>query len=170
MDIENIFKEINKIQLGNIMRHFELVQYFDFLNLGGYAEMQKQACLEETERSIELHKWYTKHHNKLIRNEFQPQTSIIPSNWYPHVRNDVSANDKKNAVNSAFKQWCSWEKEAHTKFSGFYKDLIAQNALCEAEYLKNLIFDVEEEIEEIESILLNLNNVSFDLNYIFSQQ
>lgn len=170
MEKNNIFREINKIQIENIMRHSELIQYFCFLNLGGYANIQKDALSEELNRNIELNEWYIKHCNKLIHNDVQSNTPIIPQSWYQYKRQDVSSSDKKNAVKSAFTQWYNWEVQTKTRFEEFYSDLLSQKLIPEAEYLKNLILDVDSEIKDIEDHMLDLNSASFDINFILSQQ
>lgn len=171
MSVEDIFAEISEHMLKGLMFHEEMANYFAFLCLEGYSCCHEHHYKEESKSYRKVTNYYITHYNQLIPKRGKldaPQ--IIPTSWYGHDRKDVDANIKRNAIREAFQSWVDWEKETKELYELKYKELCEINEVAAAHFISYFIKDVDYELKDAETEMLNLIAINFDMPYIMGEQ
>lgn len=64
-------------------------------------------------------------------------------------------------------KWVEWERQTKDLYSTSYKELLNDNAIDFAEFVKeNLVLDVSEELAFAESLYMELENCDYDMVYL----
>ena len=69
--------------------------------------------------------------------------SIVPNNWYEHMREDTDINTRRNAVKNGLEKYVNWERDTKK----FLEDMVVQainiGEVCFSEQIKCLLKVVE---------------------------
>jgi len=104
MTLEEVFAELNAHMVKGLMVHNQMVCYYEFLNLPGYAKCHEYHYLHENKNFLKLIHHYSKIHNKLIKENRVDDPELIPKSWYQYEKSDVDISTKKNAVKSGLEK------------------------------------------------------------------
>lgn len=149
------------------MFHDQMRQYFDFLNLKGFKRMHEHHYKEESDSLVKTDSFYMRHANSFIPEYSVSTQSYIPQNWRSYRRQDVDATTKRRAVKDAMAKWVEWERQTKDLYSTSYKELLNDNAIDFADFVKeNLLLDVSEELAFAESLYMELENCDYDMVYL----
>lgn len=87
--------------------------------------------------------------------------------WRSYRRQDVDATTKRRAVKDAMAKWVEWERKTKDLYSTSYKELLNDNAIDFADFVKeNLVLDVSKELAFAESLYMELENCDYDMVYL----
>ena len=170
MTVHEIFGELAAHMIKGIMLHQQLANYYDFLGLKGYRQCHEYHYLDETCAYRRLCKFFIKHYNQLIPQYRIQQPNQIPSNWYKYTRDQIDISTKRSAVKEGLQAWLGWEKDTRSLYESMYKQLIDLNEIVAAMELKQMICDVEEEINKAESYHLQKKTLDYNIEDIYSEQ
>ena len=170
MTVEEIFSQLINHLLSGMMVHESFANYYDFLGLKGYKECHEYHHFEETCSYRNMYSYYIEHFDRLIAAGQLEIPNIIPGFWYGHTRQEVDANTKKEGVKSGMNGWVNWERDTKKLYENAYNDLVSIGEIAASEQVRRLALDVDGELEEAESLLLNLSAVNYDLDVIIPEQ
>ena len=170
MTLEEIYSELSAHAIQGLMVHDQMISYYCFLNLKGYAKCHMYHFLEENQNYLKIKNYYLTHHQKLIREKQISDPKIIPTNWYAYERRDVDTTSKRNAVKTGLEKWIDWEKDTKKLYEKMYQELISLGAIADAKFLECFICDVNEELANAESLYIKKKAVDFDINSIMGDQ
>ena len=170
MTVEDIFSAIAQHMIKGMMTHEQLSNMYMFLGLPGYACCHNYHFLAETMSYRKLCKYYINHHGKLIDEGKIENPGIIPESWYRYERKDVDISTKKNAVRSGLEKWHAWETATKKLYEQMYVELINQNEVASAEFVKGLVCDVDHELKKVEGYWLDKTATNFELPRIIAEQ
>lgn len=170
MTTEEIFTNLCTHMIKGLMFHEQLSHYYHFLNLEGYKCCHEYHYLCETLSHIKLQRFYINHYDKLIPEERISGPEVIPSLWYKSSRGDVDTTTRKGAVRAGVEKWLEWEEDTHKCYLDAYLQLKELNETAAMHFVKELLIDVEEEIQTAKKKLLDLSTVDFSISYIAGQQ
>lgn len=171
MSVEDIFAEISEHMLKGLMFHEEMANYFAFLCLEGYSDCHEHHYREESKSYRKVTSYYISHYNQLIPKRGRLETpQLIPNTWYGHDRKDVDANIKRNAIREAFQSWVDWEKETKQLYESKRKELCEMKEVAAALFIDCFIRDVDNELKDAQTEMLNLMAINFDMPYIMGEQ
>lgn len=170
MTLEEIFTELANHMLKGIMIHEQLSEYYNFLGLEGYQKCHEYRFIDECIEYKCFVEYYTNHNNKLITGIKAVSSDIIPESWYKYHRQDVDANTKRNAVKNGLKTWVEWETETKDLYEKMYKELMELGEVADAKIVCKLIENVDHELAQVESYMLNKTATDFNLTEIISEQ
>lgn len=156
-------------QLQGTMFHHEMVEYFEFLTLPGFAEIQRYRFDDELETYKCLHKWYIEQFNTLPKLD-TTAPSVVPSDWYKYTRFDVNVVNRQHGVKDGFKLWIDWEENTRSIFVDAYKQLLAKDLCPYDVQMIPLIEDVSNEIANAEEIAFSVSGMNYDMPTIMSMQ
>lgn len=165
-----VFNEISNRMVRNTMRHEQMADYFDFLNLHGLKRWHEYQFFEESAELRGIHRYAINHCNKLIKDDSIESVQMIPQSWYGYTRIQVDASTRKQAVRDALEKWLDWEKETKELYERAFKKLTDNNKIAEADKVNDLILDVEDEIKRVTRKMLEYKAVDYDMQYILLQQ
>lgn len=166
----DIFREISGRMSKGIVLHFQLSDYFDFLNLHGFKRWQEYRFLDESTELRGLHRYAINHCNKLIGSIAMEDPRMIPSNWQSYTRLQVDNSTRKTAIREAFEKWFDWEKSTKEFYESRFKQLTENSKIAEADKINSIIINVDQELKELTRKLIEYKSVDYDLSYILYQQ
>lgn len=162
MTAAEIFSKINSTQLTGVMFHNDMISYFEFLSLKGFSMIQKYQYFSENVEMQNVSNYFMRHYNTFIPNSDVKQLNVIPNDWKNYVRFDVDKNTREKSVKRAFDEWRKWEHNAKKVYEKAYVDLISIEEISAANFVLDLVMDVNGEIARIEDMILELQSVSYD--------
>lgn len=171
MTVEQIFSGLAAHMIKGLMIHEQMIEYYNFLALPGYAKCHKYHYLTETKGYMKLCNFYITRYCKLIPEPTSIENpNLIPSAWYNHKREDVDTNTMRKAVESGLKQWIDWEKETKELYQTSYKELMQLEQVSAAQFIKCYICAVDEELAEAKIYYLHKQAIDFNAGTIIGEQ
>lgn len=170
MTVEEIFGQIVAHMIEGVMFHSQLVEYYEFLGLPGYAECHKYHYFCESWSLQELNLFYIDHYNKLLPGRQPQDPTVIPSSWYKYLRIDVDNNTRKSSIKTSLERWVDWETETKTLYEKMYKELINLEEVAAACKIQELVEDVSQELKDAQQYLLNKKASDYDMSIIVEEQ
>lgn len=170
MTVEEIYSQIAAHMIKGMMFHEQMANYYDFLGLKGYKRCHEYHYLSETCAYRGLCRYFINHHDKLIPNTSFDDSQAIPDSWYNHVRQDVDANTKRNAIKTGLTKWVTWERETKKLYERMYKELMEIDEVASACKIKCLLKDVDCELKKAERYWLNKEATGYDMSDIIQEQ
>lgn len=170
MNVEKVFSTLSAHGIRGMMIHDQLANYYDFLSLHGMKRCHEYHFYCETKAHRDLQRYYLSHYNRLISEGEVDSSDIIPASWYSHVKQDVDASTKRNAVSSGLDTWINWEKSTKEAYSQAYHDLCEAGESTAAEYVLRMIGGVEKELKTAERMKLAASACDYDMTYIVEKQ
>lgn len=170
MELKEIYSKLSEHMIQGMMLHDQLANYYDFLGLKGYKRCHEYHFLAETLNYRSLNRYFINHHNMLIPETRFDNESVIPENWYNHVRSDVDVATKKNAVKVGLTKWVEWERNTKDFYEQMYQELMDIGEVASACKIKCFVKDVDQELKKAERYWLNKEAISYDMSAIIEEQ
>ena len=170
MTVEEIYSKVACHMVKGMMIHSRLADYYQFINLDGYACCHDYHFLIESKAYRKLSAWYMKNHNKLIEEKAIEIPTVVPESWYSYTKQDIDGATVKSAVKSGLEMWVAWEKETKELYEGLYKELLDIGEISDTIILKELVSDVTCELAKAEKYKLNKEFTNYDIGSILSEQ
>ena len=170
MTVEEIFKTLSHRMLDGIMLHSDMVDYYRFVSLHGYAKCHEYRMIDESKAYRKLRKHYLDHYDKLIRDEELPRNSAIPVGWYDHVRQDVDTATVKKAVKDGLEKWVGHETETLRIYQDMVKELKELGEISSSLYVEELVKAVSHELAKAKKYHLCKAHTDYDITLITEEQ
>lgn len=173
MPAKEIFQQFAQHQLDGVMFHEAMTQYFCYLNLKGFAEMQKEQMEEEFDGFIYTKRYYLKAYDTLLdipQSNYKP--TFIPGGWFIDTASrELSSEQKRTYIREGFAKWLDWEKGTKATYMTLFNQLKAlepadTNSVC----IATAIQDVNMEITRIREWIMKLASYDYDIYTIDSMQ
>lgn len=143
-----------------------------FLGLDGFKKMHEYQYYHETMTRRKL-KCYMLDHLNLLAEDVginEDGLQFIPQNWYGYTRHDVTSEEKKQYIVPSFQAYRDWENETKEFLSYCANELMYMGRVSDFNEITKLIEDVEEELKKIDSVILKISSVDFDIRYVLNMQ
>ena len=170
MTCTEIFQEVGKRQVKALMFHDKMKDLYDFLGLAGFKRWHHHQFCEESKEFQKTKHYFMSTHNKLLNCNSEAPASVVPEDWYNYTRMDVTAQLRKQYVESSFEAYKTWEEETKHCYEDYSKALCEMGNMADAAKVDCLIKDVTCELKTIYKYLIKLRAVSYDMNYILEIQ
>lgn len=170
MTVSEIFAKISERQDVGIAMHFDMADYFDFLNLHGFKRIQEYQYLCESANRRGIHRYFINHYQKQFKINSTEYLAVIPSSWFNYTRMDVDTNTMKKSVKDVFDLWVSWEEESKKLYENIYSELVKIGEIAAAMKVKELVCDVDMELKYACRLHLSLKASNYDPVYILDMQ
>lgn len=170
MTVDEIFSNINAHMIEGLMVHSQMSDYYNFLGLEGYHKCHEYHFFKESHSFKKLNDYYFKHFNKIIMEMPTNNPNVIPQDWYKYNRQQVDVATRKNAIASATAKWVTWEKDTKVMYEKMYQELMLQDAISTAIFIKELIKDVDEEHAIACQKHLELKSIDYNISDIMMEQ
>lgn len=168
--MENIFAKLRARMLEGMVFHDEMAKYYSFLNLNGYTKCHEYHYAEETKGYRDLSRYYMEHHHKFIPVLPMNRPDVIPQSWYSATQQQVDVGTKQSGIKAGAEKWVEWEKDTKAIYQDAYLSLIEIGEPAAAEYVLQLVRDVDKELECAERKHLTLESIGYDLITIVENQ
>lgn len=170
MTAEEIFSEIIAHMIKGIMVHDQMMNYYLFLGLQGYAKCHEFFFIKEMQEYINMKKYFMENYNKNIKELKIDNPDIIPSSWYNHTRAEVDSATKRKSVKTGIQLWYKWQKDTKEMYSKHIKQLIDLGEYGATTIVSNCLSQVEKQLKIIMQEFLNKEAIDYDILGIIDQQ
>lgn len=170
MTVSEIFAKISERQDVGIAMHFDMADYFDFLNLHGFKRIQEYQYLCESVNRRCTHRYFINHYQKQLKINSTDYIAVIPSSWFNYSRADVDTSTMKKSVKDAFEMWVKWEEESKKLYENMYSELVKIGEIAAAMKVKELICDVDMELKYAYRLHLDIKASGYEPIYILGMQ
>lgn len=170
MTVEEIFKRLSHRMLDGIMLHSDMVDYYRFLSLKGYAKCHEYRMIDESKAYRRLREHYLDQFDMLIQDDEVPRNPTIPGSWYSHKRQDVDAPTTKAAVRDGITAWVNHEIETKELYEDMAKELRELGEIESALFVEELVSGVSHELAKAKKYHLNKEHIGYDLPTIYGEQ
>ena len=165
-----VFNDIARRMTANVMRHTQLSNLFDFLNLRGEKREQEYHALAESVELKGLHRYAINHLYKLIDDRTVEIPQLIPTSWYSGTKKDVSNDMRRGYLRSSYEEWFKWETETKELYEQCFKRLTEGGKIAEANKVNELIKDVDEELKYLSREMWEYKSVDYSLDFVLMKQ
>ena len=170
MTVQEVFSNLGQRMVEGLMTHSQMVDYFNFLGLKGYAKCHKYHYFEENANYKRVGDYFIKHYNKLILDLPVDNPHVIPEPWFQHSRPDVSKETRKTYIKAGWEKWVAWEKESKAFYEKMYQELMNMGEVAAAAYVGTVVDDVSDELAAAEQKWLELSAIDYDIVSIMEEQ
>lgn len=170
MTVDEIYSTIAAHMVKGLMIHSQMVDYYNFLNLHGYACCHEYHFAEESKSYRKLMSYYVQHHHKLIQDVEIENPEVIPSSWYKYRTQDLDANTVRQAVKDGLTKWINWEHETKELYSSMYKELLDSDAISDTIIVSSMVTDVACELQNAEKYRMSKEFTNYDISGILAEQ
>lgn len=160
-----IFTQISKMKVENLMRHADMADVMDFMNLHGFKRQAEYHYFKENIALRKLHRYAINHFNTMIYDLNGINIRLKPQNWQGHTRSEVDESLRKKYAKQFFYDWRDWEKQAKIKLQQYYNEMLKLDVVASKE-IYNMLCDVEEELKYLERDILKYDAVNWDTQYL----
>lgn len=166
----NAFKKINQRQITALMFHDQMADLFDFLGLMGFKRMHEYQYFAESAEHRTTKRYFINHHNRLLPEDGVEEIEAIPDSWYKYTRFEVSAQVRRQAVETAFEKYNEWESETKECYEKAAKELLDAGYMADYNKVNCLIEDVDMELKHIDRLIICLKSVAYNDVYVATIQ
>ena len=170
MTVQEIFESLSRRMLDGIMLHSDMVDYYSFISLNGYAKCHEMHMIAESKSFRKLRKHYLDSHDMLIHDAEIPRESVISDSWYKHRRQEVDIATVKKAVKDGLEKWVAHETETKRFYEEMSRELWDIGETESAIYVEKLVDDVSKELAKAKKYHLRKKLIDYDMTEIMSEQ
>ena len=165
-----VFNDIARRMIANVMRHSQLSDLFDFLNLRGEKREQEYHALAEFAELKGLHRYAINHLYRLIDDRQVEKPQLIPTNWYSSAKREVTNDIRRSYLKSSYDEWFKWETETKEFYEQCFKKLADNAKIAEANKVNELVKDVDEELKYLSREMWEYKSVDWSLDFVLMKQ
>lgn len=168
---DEIFECIVNHLTKGVMFHDKMMDLYGFLGLHGFKKMHEYQYFCESISRRKVKCYVMEHMNVLL--EDKPDDAgldFIPQSWYEHNRHDIDPNARKQYIGPSFHGYKQWEEETKDLLSYCANELMYMGKMADFNEVMEMVKDVDKEIEKLESLMIKLKAVDFDIQYIMDMQ
>lgn len=163
MNEKDIFADVLRNVLEGLMFHNQMIMYFDYLGLTGFADLQRQRFKDENQEMVSLQRYYVECYG-LIPNEANVEArNYIPPEWWEDDRTLITAERKREFVKFGIETWRDWEVKSKARYSKAYFDLDGVRDAGATERLGILVQHVERELRYVSGLMTKLRGCDYDM-------
>lgn len=170
MTKEEIFAGISAHQIKGVMMHAQMSECFGFLNLHGWKKLHKHRMREELKDYCRVRAFYICEYGVLLQDKKVEDPEVIPASWHGKAHSDVDTSAKRRAVRDKVRQWADWEKETKKLYESYYTQLGYLSDTAAMRMLCDMIHETSKEVKTTEKMLLELEDVDYDMCAIYQMQ
>ena len=152
--------------LDGVMFHGEQADIFEFLNYKGFAKMHKHRTFEEYKCFRKMRDFLISATNSIEKIPYSDRKNTIPDVFYSATKLQVTPQERKKYTKESFDNYVKWENTATAKYKKIYEQLIADNEFVIAEKVEKLIKHTAEEIMELHTLYIELENTEYGAHHL----
>lgn len=151
--------------------HDKMMDLYGFLGLDGFKKMHEYHYYDESINRRKAKCYVLEHMNFLVSdNSDDENLNFIPQSWYDYTRHEISSEARRQYVEPSFMGYKQWEEETKELLSYCANELMTLGKMSAFNEVMGMVDDVEEELKHLEELILKLQSVDFDAQYITEMQ
>lgn len=170
MTVDEVFTVLASHMIKGMMVHEQLMNTYLFLGLNGYAKCHEYHYISETKGYIRLSNYKLEHYGSLIKQGPFEIPEIIPESWFGFTRSAVDSETRHKAMVAALEEWIKWERQTRELYVVAFEELMQQNQVATAEFVKSYILDVEDELVYATNEKIHKSSMGYDIVSVVEEQ
>ena len=174
MSVVDNFSRIGTRMIEGMMFHEELMKTYYFLGLKGYSACHKYHYLSESDEYLKLTEFVIDNYDCMLSLSLSETSTpdIAPVSWLTsdgRVRQSIQIGTRQQAIISAFDKWISWEESTKKLYEEEYFSVMNNDTVA-SEYIKELVSEIQNEINYAKNERLMKRAMDFDIVSILEEQ
>lgn len=162
----DVFKDVIRNVIEGTMFHSQMIQYFDYLGLDGFAKLHKIRFERENAELVELFKYVVEVYGVAIGDVKPDSRNFIPEEWYEGLRESVRDEDRVNYIRFGVESWKDWESKSKSLYGQRYFELNDLRDAGGSEKIMDIVRGTEMELRFAYNLMCKLRNSGYDVGTI----
>lgn len=158
----DVFKDVIRNMVEGTMFHNQMIQYFEYLGLTGFAELQKIRFFDENDELVKLQKYVVDVYGVVINDVNPDSRTYISQEWCENKRENISASESENYVRFGIETWKDWENKSKDFYGKCYFELNDLRDASGSERIMLLIKETEMEMKFAYNLMVKLQNSNYN--------
>lgn len=168
---DEIFETIVSHLTKGVMFHDKMIDLYGFLGLYGFKKMHEYQYYSESMNRRKAKCYVLEHMNLLIMDEPDEEgLNFIPQSWYTYTRHDITPEARKQYLYPSFQGYKQWEEETKELLSYCANELMYMGQMSDFNEIMSMVDDVEDELRKLEEVMLKMQSVDWDMQYVMDMQ
>lgn len=168
---DEVFETIIEHMTKGVKFHDKMMDLYGFLGLHGFKKMHEYQYYSECMERRKAKCYVLEHMNLLVADTCDEDgLNFMPANWYNYTRHDITPEARQQYVAPSFQGYKQWEEETKELLSYCANELMYMGKMAEFNEVMEMVEDVEKELNTLEELILKLQSVGFDMQYIMDMQ
>ena len=142
----DVFKDVNRNIVEGTMFHNQMVQYFEYLGLSGFANLQKIRFEDENDELVKLQRYVVEVYGVVVGDVKPDSRTYIPQEWSKNKRENIENSEIENYVRFGIETWKDWESNTKDFYDRCYFELNDLRDASGSERIMDIIRETEKEM------------------------
>lgn len=164
-EVDEIRVVVNNMIEGT-MFHNQMIQYFEYLGLRGFSDLQKIRFRDENYELVRLQRYVIDTYGVVVGESNPDRRSYIPTEWGDEVRERIDSRSRKDYVRFGVETWKDWEDKSKSVYGNAYFNLNDLRDAGGSERILKVVEDTEKELHFVYGLMDLLIYSDYDANVI----
>ena len=119
----DVFKDVIRNMVEGTMFHNQTIQYFEYLGLNGFAELQKIRFEDENNEMVKLQRYIVEVYGVVVGDINPDSRNYIPQEWSENLRENLENGQVWEYVKFGIETWKDWESKSRDLYGKKYFEL-----------------------------------------------
>ena len=165
-----LLMEVNNRYITACIFHREQSDLFGFLALPGFEEWHNYQYASESLEQRRVKKFIIEHCGTAPQDEIPESANLIKPLIGTKNRIDIKPDHRWNIIKQSWESYLRWEKDTLAVYSSVAKQLYDCGDVASYNFVSEIVNDVNEEITEVTSMLLDMMGYEWDMSQISAIQ
>lgn len=142
----DVFKDIIRNMVEGTMFHNQMIQYFEYLGLSGFADLQKIRFEDENDELVKLQRYVVEVYGIVVGDVKPDSRNYIPQEWFESLRENLENSQIWEYVKFGIETWKDWESKSRNLYGKLYYDLSDLRDAGGSERIMKVVVETENEM------------------------
>lgn len=142
----DVFKDVIRNMVEGTMFHNQMIQYFEYLGLSGFAELQKIRFEDENNEMVKLQRYIVEVYGLVVGDINPDSRNYIPQEWSENLRENLENGQIWEYVKFGVETWKDWESNSRGLYGRAYFDLSDLRDAGGSERIMEVVRETEKEM------------------------
>ena len=142
----DVFKDVIRNMVEGTMFHNQMIQYFEYLGLSGFAELQKIRFEDENDEMVKLQRYIVEVYGVVVGDINPDSRSYIPQEWSENLRESLENSQVWEYVKFGIETWKDWESKSRDLYGKRYFELSDLRDAGGSERIMEVVKETEREM------------------------
>lgn len=142
----DVFKDVIRNMVEGTMFHNQMIQYFEYLGLSGFAELQKIRFEDENNEMVKLQRYIVEVYGVVVGDINPDSRNYIPQEWSENLRESLENGQVWEYVKFGVETWKDWESKSRDLYGKRYFELSDLRDAGGSEQIMEVVKETEREM------------------------
>ena len=158
----DVIRVVVNNMIEGIMFHNQMIQYFEYLGLKGFSDLQKIRFEGENKDLVELQRYVIDTYGVVVGETNPDSRSYIPAEWGEELRERIDVDNRKDYVRFGIETWKYWEDKSKKVYGNAYFNLNDLRDAGGSERILKVVEGTEKELHFVYDLMCKLKGSEYD--------